>query len=153
MVFIYRASFLSANQHSVSNQPISIRYLIRPCPPTEYINCGTHLVPLILTLAIRQTTRPTPNHSFHPRQPIHSPTASACICKFQALTSTVCSINNTAFGVSTFICKVSSFISQAGCLAHSALLVPGVNTFFPFQMATLNFKRILLMLKDAGSIP
>ena len=119
-------------------------------PPVECINRSTRLVSFILTLAFRQTTRATPNRSC---QPIHSPAASACTREVQALASTVCSINNTALSVSTSICKVSSFISQAGCLAHSVSLVPGVNTFFPFQMAALNLERILLMLKDAGSIP
>ena len=121
-------------------------------PPAECINHGTCLVPFILTLTIRQTTRATPHHSFH-HQPVHSPTASACSHEVQALTSTVCSINNTALGISTSICKVSSFISQAGCPEHFAPLIPEVNTFFPFQMVALNFKCILLMLKDAGSIP
>ena len=53
---------------------------------------------------------------------------------------------------STSICKVSSFIFCADCPAYSALLIPGVNLFL-FQMAALNFKHILLMLKDGGSIP
>ena len=118
----------------------------------ECINCGTCLVPFILTLTIRQTTRATPNHSFHQCQSVHPPTTSACTCEVQALTSTACSINNTAHGVSTSICKVSSFISQAGCPAHSMPLVPNVNSFVPFQMVALNFDRILLMLKDVGSI-
>ena len=38
MVFVYIASFWSANRHSVSDQPISIWYLIRPSPPP----CGVH---------------------------------------------------------------------------------------------------------------
>ena len=54
---------------------------------------------------------------------------------------------------STSICKVSSFIFHAGCLAYSASLIPGVNSLFSFQMAALNFECILLMLKDGGSIP
>ena len=54
---------------------------------------------------------------------------------------------------STSICKVSSFILRADCLVYSASLVPGVNSFFLFQMAALNFERILLMLKDGGFIP
>ena len=54
---------------------------------------------------------------------------------------------------STSICKVSSFIFHAGCPAYSASLVPGVNSFFSFQMVALNFEHILLMLKDRGSIP
>ena len=111
-----------------------------------------HLIPFILTLTIRQTTRATSNHSFHQCQPVHPPTASACTCEVQALMSTACSINNTAHGISTSICNVSSFISQAGCPAHSVKLIPKVNTFFPFQMVALNFEHILLMLKDAGSI-
>ena len=78
---------------------------------------------------------------------------SACTRKVQALTSTACSINYTAPGASTSICKVSSFIFQAGCPAYSASFVPDVNSFFPFQMAALNFEHILLMLKDGGSIP
>ena len=119
----------------------------------ECINHGTHQVPFILILTIRPTTMATPNHSFHQCQSVHLPTASACTHKVQALASTACSINNTALGVSTSISKVSSFISQAGCLAHSALLVPKVNSLFPFQMVALNFDRILLMLKDTGSIP
>ena len=53
---------------------------------------------------------------------------------------------------STSICKVSSFIFHAGCPAYSASLDPGVNSFFSFQMAALNFECILLMLKDRGSI-
>ena len=122
-------------------------------PPVECINHGMHHVPFILTLTIRQTTTATPNCSFHQRQSVHPPTASACTREVQALTSTVCSINNTALGVSTSICKVSSFIFQAGCPAHSAPLVPKVNTLFPFQMVALNFNCILLMLKDMGSIP
>ena len=52
---------------------------------------------------------------------------------------------------STSICKVSSFIFHADCLAYSASLVPGVNSFL-FQMAALNFEHILLMFKDGGSI-
>ena len=122
-------------------------------PPMECINCSTDLVPFILILTIRQTTRATPNHSLHQRQPIHSPAVSVCTCKVQALASTACSINYTTPGISTSICKVSSFISQAGCPAHSAPLVPRVNIFFPFQMSALNFECILLMLKDVGSIP
>ena len=76
-----------------------------------------------------------------------------CTRKVQALTSTVCSTSKTAHGIFTSISKVSSFISQAGCPAHSVLLVPNVNSLFPFQMAAPNFERILLMLKDVGSIP
>ena len=86
-------------------------------------------------------------------QSVHSPAVSACTCEVQALASTACSINYTAPGASTSICKVSSFIFQAGCLAHSALLVQDVSSFFSFQMEALNFERILLMLKDVGSIP
>ena len=52
----------------------------------------------------------------------------------------------------TSICKVSSFIFHADCLAYSVLLVPSVNSFFSFQMVALNFEHILLMLKDGGSI-
>ena len=115
------------------SQPISIQYLIRPCPPTECINHSTHLVPFILTLTIRWTTRATPNRSFHQCQPVHPPAASACTREVQALASTACSINNTALGISTSICKISSFISQAGCLAHSVLLFPRVNTSFHFR--------------------
>ena len=122
-------------------------------PRAEYINCGMCFVPFILTLTIRWTTRATPNCSFHQHQPVHQPAALACTRKVQALASTAYSINRTALGVSTSSCKVSSFISQAGCLAHSAPHVPGVNTFFPFKMVALNFEHILLMLKDAGSIP
>ena len=122
-------------------------------PPAECINHGTCRVPFILTLTIRQTTMATPNSSFHQRQSVHQPAASACTHKVQALTSTVCSINNTALGISTSISKVSSFISQAGCRAHSAPLILEVTSLFPFQMAALNFDCILLMLKDAGSIP
>ena len=44
------------------------------------------------------------------------------------------------------------FLHSLGCLAHSAPLVPEVNTFFLFQMVALNFECILLMLKDVGSI-
>ena len=54
---------------------------------------------------------------------------------------------------STSICKVSSFILIADCLACSASLVLGINSFFLFQMAAPNFERILLMLKDRISIP
>ena len=54
---------------------------------------------------------------------------------------------------STSICKVSSFIFHADCPAYSTSLVPSVNSFFSFQMVTLNFECILLMLKDWGSIP
>ena len=95
----------------------------------------------------------TPNHLLHQCQSVHLPAASVCTREVQALTSTACSISNTALGVSTSISKLSSFISQAGCPAHSTPLVPDVNSFFPFQMAALNFDHILLMLKDAGSIP
>ena len=121
-------------------------------PPAECINCNTCHVPFILTLTIRQTTTAAPNHLLHQCQSVHPPTVSACTRKVQALTSTVCSINYTAPGASTSICKVSSFIFQAGCPAHSASLIPDVNSFFSFQMAALNFERILLMLKDTGSI-
>ena len=121
-------------------------------PPVECINRGTCHILFLLTLTIRQTTMATPNHSFHQRQSVHLPTASACTCKVQALASTACSINNTALGILASISKVSSFISQAGCPAHSMPLVPKVNSLFPFQMAALNFDCILLMLKDAGSI-
>ena len=45
-VFVYIASFSSANQHSVSNQPISILNLIRPCPhrvhKSQYVPCSFH---------------------------------------------------------------------------------------------------------------
>ena len=112
-----------------------------------------HLVPFILTLTTRQTTTAATNRSFHQCQPVHPSAVSACTHEVPALTSTVCSINNTALGVSTSICKVSSFISQAGCPIHSVPLIPEVNMLFPFQMAALNFKHILLMLKDMGSIP
>ena len=112
-----------------------------------------HHVPFILTLTIRQTTTATLNRLFHQHQSVHLPAASACTCEVQALTSTACSISNTTLGISTSISKVSSFISQAGCSAHSAPLISDINSFFPFQMAALNFDRILLMLKDAGSIP
>ena len=54
---------------------------------------------------------------------------------------------------STSICKVSSFIFRADCLAYFASLIPGVTSFFSFQMVALNFEHILLMLKDGGSIP
>ena len=54
---------------------------------------------------------------------------------------------------STSIRKVSSFIFHADCPEYSASLVPSVNSFFSFQTAALNFERILLMLKDGGSIP
>ena len=121
-------------------------------PPTECINRGTCHVPFILTLTIRQTTMAAPNCSFHQCQSVHLPAASACTCEVQALASTACSINNTALGISTSISKVGSFISQAGCPAHSMPLVPKVNSLFPFQMASPNFEHILLMLKDAGSI-
>ena len=120
-------------------------------PPAECINHGTHHVPFILTLTIRQTTA-APNRSLHQRQPVHPPALSACSCEVQALSSTACSINYTAPGASSSICKVSSFIFQAGCLAYSTSLIPGVNSFFSFQMAALNFECILLMLKDGGSI-
>ena len=53
---------------------------------------------------------------------------------------------------STSICKVSSFIFHADCLVYSASLIPGVNSFFSFQMMALKFECILLMLKDGGSI-
>ena len=120
-------------------------------PPMECINHNTRHVPFILTLTIRQTTA-TPNCSLHQRQSVHPPTVSACTREVQALTSTACSINYTACSASTSICKVSSFIVQAGCPAHSASFIPDVNSFFPFQMVALNFERILLMLKDGGSI-
>ena len=55
--------------------------------------------------------------------------------------------------VSTSICKVSSFILHADFQAYSTLLVPGINSFFSFQMAALNFECILMMLKDGGTIP
>ena len=122
-------------------------------PPTGCINHGTFHVPFILTLTIRQTTTAAPNCLLHQHQSVHPPAVSACTHEVQALASTVCSINSTAPGTSTSICKVSSFIFQAGCLAHSASLVPNVNSVFPFQMVALNFERILLMLKDVGSIP
>ena len=122
-------------------------------PPAECINHKMCHVPFILTLTIRQTTTATPNGTFHQRQSVHLPAASACTRKVQALASTACSINNTALGISTSISKVSSFISQAGCLAHSVPLIPKVNSLFPFQMVALNFDHILLMLKDAGFIP
>ena len=118
----------------------------------ECINCGMCHVPFILTLTIRQTTA-APNCSLHQHQPVHPLAVSACTHEVQALTSTACSINYTARGASISIYKVSSFIFQAGCPAHSALLVPDVNSFFHFQMAALNFECILLMLKDGGSIP
>ena len=122
-------------------------------PPAECINHVTRHVPFILTLTIRQTTTATPNRSLHQHQSVHPPTVSACTHEVQALTSTVCSINYTAPGASTSICKVSSFIFQAGYLAYSASFFPDVNSFFPFQMVALNFECILLMLKDRGSIP
>ena len=112
-----------------------------------------HHVPFILTLTIRQTTMAAPNRLFHQHQSVHLPAESACTHEVQALTFTACSINSTALGISTSISKVSSFISQAGCLAHSMLLIPKVNSLFPFQMVALNFECILLMLKDVGSIP
>ena len=118
----------------------------------ECINHGTCHVPFILTLTIRQTTA-SPNCSLHQCQPVHPPAVSACSRIVQALASTACSINYTAPGASISNCKVSSFIFLAGCPAHSTSLVPGVNSFFPFQIATLNFEHILLMLKDGGSIP
>ena len=121
--------------------------------PTECINHGTCHVPFILTLTIRQTTMTVPNRSFHQHHSVHLPAASPCTHKVQALSSTACSINTTALSVSTSISKVSSFICQAGCPAHSAPLVPKVNSLFQFQMVALNFERILLMLKDMGSIP
>ena len=111
-----------------------------------------HHVPFILTLTIGQTTTAAPNCSFHQCRSVHPPAASMCTHKVQALTSTACSINNTELGTSTSIPKVSSFISQTGCLTHSMPLFPDVNSFFPFQMAALNFECILLMLKDMGSI-
>ena len=122
-------------------------------PPAECINHGMRHVPFIRTLTIRQTTTATPKHSLHQHQSVHPPVVSACTHEVQALASTACSISNTAPGTSTSICKVSSFIFQAGCLVHSTSLIPNVNSFFPFQMAALNFERILLMLKEAGSIP
>ena len=112
-----------------------------------------HLVPFILTLTIRWTTRATLNCSLHQHQSVHPPTVSACTHRVQALTPTACSINYTALGASVSICKVSSFIFQAGCPAHSASLAPDVNSFFPFHIMALNFKCILLMLRDGGSIP
>ena len=119
----------------------------------ECINRGTHHAPFILTLTIRQTTTATPNRSLHYHQSVHPPAGFSMYLWSQALTSTACSINYTAPGAYTSICKVSSFIFQAGCPVYSASLVPNVNSLFPFQMAALNFERILLMLKDGGSIP
>ena len=122
-------------------------------PPAECINHSTCLVPFILTLTIRWTTRATPttrfiniNQFFHP----------LCQCvpaksRYSLLLHAPSTIQHPS--ASTSICKVSAFIFHAGCPVYSASLVPSVNLFFPFQMAALNFEHILLMLKDGGSIP
>ena len=108
-------------------------------PPTECINCGTRHVPSILALTIRPTTA-APHHLLHQHQSIHPPAVSACSIKYTAPQH----IHLHSQG--TFL------LFHADCLAHSTLLVPGVNSFFLFQMVALNFECILLMLKDRGSI-
>ena len=120
-------------------------------PPAECINCGTCHVPFILTLTIRQTTA-TPNYSLHQRQSLHPPAAQHVSMKSWHLLLLHASSTIQHPSASTSICKVSSFIFHADCLAYSTSLIPGVNSFFSFQMVALNFERILLMLKDGGSI-
>ena len=71
----------------------------------------------------------------------------------EALTTIACFISYKHPSASTSICKVSSFILHTDFQAYSASLDPGVNSFFLFQMAALNFEHILVMLKDGGTIP
>ena len=109
-------------------------------PPVECINCGTCRVSFTLTLPIRQTT-PALNNPL-------------CQCvPTEALTTIACFISYKHPSASTSICKVSSFILHADFQAYSASLNPGINSFFLFQMAALNFECILMMLKDGGTIP
>ena len=49
--------------------------------------------------------------------------------------------------------QVSSLFLHADFQASSASLDPCINSLFLFQMAALNFERILMMLKDGGTIP
>ena len=70
-----------------------------------------------------------------------------CVHPQQASASSVVSMLSSTF-------KVGFFFFNTDRPADSALLIPEI-TFcsFTFQMAVLNFDRILLMLKDPGSIP
>ena len=144
MTFVYIASFWLANQNPVSDQPISIRNLIRPCPR------GVHKPQYLLGLL---------HSDFYPsdRQHLHPTTSSIqplCQCvPTDALATIACFISYKYPSTSTSICKVSSFILHADFQAYSASLNPGINSFFLFQMAALNFERILVMLKDGGTIP
>ena len=145
MVFVYIASFSSANQHSVSNRPISILNLIRPCPREVH-------KPWYMPCSFHSDSNHQTNNSRTP-----SPASSTSInllyqrvSAYSLLLRVPSTIQHTS--ASTSICKVSSFIFHVDCPAYSASLVPGVNSFFLFQMAALNFERIPLMLKDGGSI-
>ena len=65
----------------------------------------------------------------------------------------MCFISYKYRSASTSICKVSSFILHGDFQAYFTSLNLSVNSFFLFQMAALNFERILVMLKDGGTIP
>ena len=138
------ASFWLANQNSVSNQPISVRNLIRPCPPHR-----VHKPWYPLGFLHSDST--------HQRQHLHPTTSSIQpLCQHvpaDALIAIACFISYKYPSASTSICKVSSFILHTDFQAYSASLNPSVNSFFLFQMAALNFEHILMMLKDGGTIP
>ena len=65
----------------------------------------------------------------------------------------MCSNGSKHPSSSTSTCKVSSFFLHADFQVYSTSLAPFANSFSLFQMAALNFERILVMLKGGGTIP
>ena len=132
MVFAYIATFWSANQCSVSNQPISTQYLMRPRPhrvhklqdmlhslhsdsdqQKDNINCSPPLASSTFTShhPLHQCVLARLRHSLHQRSPV-----THCISMLS----------------STF--KVGSFIFNACCPVDSVPLIPEV-TFLLFYIS------------------
>ena len=106
-------------------------------PPMDCKNRGTHHTSFILTLTSRKTTSTALNHSLHPR----------------ASNKT---LSTTCVSPHVFICSIQGKFVHLSSM-HINLWIPccllTIILLLFFQMATLNFNCILLMLADQDSIP
>ena len=108
----------------------------------DCISHGTQRVSFILTLTSRKTTSTALNHSLHPcasNKMLSTTHVSPC--------AIICVLSSAASKVSLYIFLQCILIGRycAACSCNNFLLLF-------FQMATLNFNHILLMLADQGSI-
>ena len=143
------------------SHPISIQYLISQSAFGIWLGhtpCGVHK-PQYVPCSLHSDSNHQMDNKSHTQPLISSMSTSSsthCISMYSRSPGThfPCVLHQQYSTRRIHLHLQGKLLHLSGRLrAHSAPLIPGVNTFFPFQMAALNFKRILLMLKDVDSIP